>query len=254
MIANMKKIILFLIISCIHFLVQAQEDKVIFAYGGEMTEAFVRYTMELTQKKNPKICFLPTALGDSPYYINYWYDITADLEMRPRVLRTWTSSSSQKQSFEEILLDMDAIIIGGGNAVNMLSIWRGQGIDTALQKAYEKGIVLAGGSAGSLCWFNNGLTDSRPVELTLVEGLGLLDFSNNVHHGNGDGSREKLYQNMILSKTLNDGYAFGEKSGVVFVNGKAKLSVSSDKDSFSYYVYENNGVVMEDKLEPILIE
>jgi len=85
----------------------------------------------------------------------------------------WINSTTQKKSFEEILLSMGAIIVGGGNTLNMLAIWKAQEIDLALKKAYDKGIVIAGGSAGSLCWFNAGTTDSRPKELTIVKGPSL---------------------------------------------------------------------------------
>ncbi|WP_340064925.1 peptidase E [Ascidiimonas aurantiaca] len=249
----MKKLMSILILCSFSFSAYSQSDKMIFAFGGEVTEAFVKYTIKLTNKENPKICFLPTALADSPYYINYWYEITADLKMIPRVIRTWNVSNRQDKSFEELFLDMDAIIIGGGNVVNMLSIWKGQEIDKALRKAYDNGIVLAGGSAGSLCWFNRGITDSRPKELSIVEGLGFLDYSNNVHHDSGNGERKTLYHNYILSQKLNNGYASDERSGIVFKNGKAQASVSMNANSFSYHVYEKNGIIVEDKLDTEII-
>ncbi len=244
----MKKILLLFILYGLAYSSYSQTDKVIFAFGGEVTEAFVKHTIKLTNKENPKICFLPTALADSPYYINYWYEITSDLNMRPRVLRTLNISNRQKESFEEILLDMDAIIVGGGNSVNMLSIWKGHGIDKTLEKAYNKGIILAGGSAGSLCWFKSGITDSRPNKLSIVEGLGLLDGSVNVHHDSRNGERRELYHDYILSEKLKDGYACDERSGIVFINGEANSSFSMNSDSFSYRVYEKDGTIVEDKL------
>ena len=109
---------------------------------------FIKYTAELTKKERPKICFLPTAWADDVYYINYWYELCSDLEVVPKVLRVWITSPTQNESFEEILMDMDAIIVGGGNTLNMLAIWKAQEIDVALLKAYDNGTVMAGGSAG----------------------------------------------------------------------------------------------------------
>jgi len=157
------------------------------------------------------------------------------------------NSTTQEESFEEILLGMDAIIVGGGNTLNMLAIWKAQGIDLALKKAYENGIIIAGGSAGSLCWFNAGTTDSKPKELTIVNGLGFLDYSHCPHY-HSEETRKPLYHKNILEKKLSDGYACDDKSGILFLNGKLKKSVSLDSESFSYYVYEKDGVIMEEKI------
>ncbi|MBC9795536.1 peptidase E [Sinomicrobium weinanense] len=219
----------------------------IFAYGGQVNKEFIKYTAQLTGKKKPKICFLPTATGDNEWYINYWYELCHDLEVEPHVLKVWISSYTQKESFEEILTRMDAIIVGGGNTLNMLAIWKAQNIDRALEKAYEKGIILAGGSAGSLCWFNGGTTDSRPGKLSIVRGLGLLDYSHCPHYS-AEKSRRPLYHDNISSDELADGYACDDKSGILFVNGKAEKAVSLDKDNHSYYVYKKDGKVVEEKM------
>jgi len=138
----------------------------------------------------------------------------------PFVQKVWISSYNQKTSFEETLLTMDAIVVGGGNTLNMMSIWKAQGIDTVLEKALEKGIVLAGGSAGSLCWFENGTTDSRPKELTIVEGLGFLPYSHSPHYDSEE-YRRPLYHKNIENGIFKPGYAMDNKAGIIFKNGKA---------------------------------
>lgn len=230
-----------------------QSDQTLFVYGGQVTKEFIEYTAELTRKENPKICFLPTATADNATYINYWYKLCSDLKLEPKVMEVWINSTYQKESFEEILLGMDAIIVGGGNTLNMLAIWKAQGIDLALKKAYDKGIIIAGGSAGSLCWFNGGTTDSRPKELTIVKGLGFLNYSHCPHY-HSEESRKPLYHKNILEKKLSDGYACDDKSGILFINGKLSKSVSLDSESFSYYVYEKDGVIVEDKIAPEIID
>lgn len=248
----MKKIVLLLVfISCT--LVYGQNDKTLFIYGGVVTKEFIKYTVELTKKERPKICYLPTAMADNVYYINNWYELCSDLEVVPKVLRVWITSPTQKESFEEILMDMDAIIVGGGNTLNMLAIWKAHEIGVALLKAYDNGTVMAGGSAGSLCWFNAGTTDSRPKELSIVNGLGLIDYSHCPHYDSEE-SRKPLYHKNILEKKLSNGYACDDKSGIVFLNGQVSKSVSIDSASFSYYVYENNGEIVEEKLKSEIID
>lgn len=246
-----KSLIIITLLS--YFTMSSQMDKTLFVYGGQITKEFIRYTAQLTKKKNPKICFLPTAVGDSPYYITYWYELCSDLDLEPKVLAVWINSSSQEESFEEILMEMDAIIVGGGNTLNMLAIWKAQKIDLALKKAYDNGIIIAGGSAGSLCWFTAGTTDSRPKELTIVEGLGFLNYSHCPHY-HSEKSRKPLYNKNILEKKLTAGYACDDNSGILFLNGEINKSVSMDSDSFSYYVYEKDGEIVEDKLKAEIIE
>ncbi len=130
---------------------------------------------------------------------------------------------------------MDAIIVGGGNTLNMMAIWKAQGIDVALKKAYDNGIILAGGSAGSLCWFTAGSTDSRPKELTIVEGLNFLNFSHSPHYLK-ELSRRPLYHELILSGKLKAGYACDDLAGLLFVDGEVKKSVTQDADNKSYFV------------------
>lgn len=230
-----------------------QSQKTLFAYGGQVQKGFIEHVITLTGKENPKICFLPTATGDRATYINYWYELCRDLPMVPYVQRVWISSYAQDKTFEEVLTGMDAIVVGGGNTLNMLAIWEAQGIDKALVKAYENGTVLAGGSAGSLCWFKGGTTDSRPVELSIVQGLGILDYSHCPHYSYEE-SRRPLYHENILSGKLQAGYACDDKAGIVFLDGKFDSAVSLDAENHSYYVYKKNGKVVEERLESRILK
>ena len=237
----------------------AQNDKgsannqMIFITGGELNKTFINYVAGLTGKDKPKICFLPTASGDSPYSIIYWYELCHDLNVEPFVQRVWISSYSQKETFEESLLKMDAIISGGGNTLNMLAIWKAQGIDTVLLKALRKGIILGGGSAGSLCWFVDGTTDSRPNELSIIEGLGFLKYSHCPHYSS-EKYRRPLYLENIKKGILLPGYACDNKSGILFINGEASEVVSMDSLNNSYFVYKKGDEVIEEKLRPRIIK
>jgi dipeptidase E len=230
-----------------------QIEKIIFIYGGELNKVFIKYVSGLTNKPNPKICFIPTAAADNVSYITFWYNSCVGLPLRPYVLRTFINSSPEQKTFEEAILDYDAIIVGGGSTLNMLAIWKAQGIDTVLRKAYDKGIVLAGGSAGSLCWFTGGYTDSRPKELTLVEALGFLNYSHSAHY-HGEPTRRPLYQQAILNGKLKSGYACDDLAGLLFINGVVKKSVSQNSENNNYFVSIVDGKVKEELLPAEIIK
>lgn len=227
-------------------------EKIIFAYGGQLNKIFLKYIIKLTNKSNPKICFLPTASGDNPEYIAFWNKLCKQLLIKAQVLKTF-SASSNLHSFAEQLLQSDVIIVGAGNAINMLAIWKAQGIDTILKKAYEKGIVIAGGSAGSLCWFSNGYTGSRPLGMTKIEGLSFLNFSHCPHY-HSDPKRKPFYQQGILTGDILPGYACDDFSGVLFINGSFRKSVSQNRENNNYFVSIVDGKINEELLTSEIIK
>ena len=227
--------------------------KQVFAYGsGRIVPTFLNYARKLTGKSKPKMCFLPTATADNEEYIERWYQACQGLEIEPHVLHVWINSVEHQKSWEELLLPMDAIIVGGGNTLNMMAIWQAQGIDTVLKKAYENGTVMLGGSAGSLCWFNEGTTDSRPKELSIVKCLGFLNYSHCPHY-HSEASRIPLYHENIKTGKLGEGYACDDRSGVHFVNGKFEKAVSLDENNNSYFVGLKDGKVHEEQLKSELL-
>lgn len=228
-----------------------RQDEIIFIWGGDINTKFVQYVADLTKKEHPKICYLPTASGDNPDNIKYWENICNTLQLDSIILKVWVSSSEKNQSFEEILLNSDAIVVGGGNTLNMLGIWKAQGIDNILKKALKNGIILSGGSAGSICWFQNGISDSRPVNLSIVKGLGFLPYSNSPHYSQE--SRRNLYLQMIRDGKMNSGYTTDELAGILFKNGKAIKSISQSDIHNSYFVNHEKGEIKEIKLKPEIL-
>lgn len=224
----------------------------LFVYGGNFDRAFTKFVASLTGKENPKICFLPTATGDAAGYTMNWFETCAGLPIRPFVQRSFINSYHQKASFEAVFTSMDAILVGGGNTLNMLAIWKAQGIDVALRKAWERGVVLGGGSAGSLCWFDQGTTDSRPEALSTVEGLGLISGSHCPHY-DSEGDRKPLYWSKIKSGEYMPGYACDDKAGIYFENGEVKQAVAINDTSNSYHVDLVGGEIKETLLPKIIL-
>ena len=222
-------------------------EQTIFVFGGDINQKFIQYVVDLTKKQNPKVCYVPTASADNADNIKLWNFFCKQLSIEPNVLKVWGSSSDTPKTFKETLLNMDAIVVGGGNTLNMMGIWKAQGIDQILNEALRKGIILAGGSAGSICWFQNGISDSRPVNLSVVDGLAFLPYSHCPHFK--DNLRRNMYYHQIKNNEIKPGYACDELSGVLFKNGICVGAVSQNDINNSYYISQKNGVILSKKIE-----
>jgi dipeptidase E len=220
------------------------QQRTVFAYGGNFNRPFMEYIIKLTKKPNPRICYLATASGDNPVNILSWYKECEGLPMQPFTQKLFINSVNEIHSFEETLLSMDAIVVGGGNTLNMMAIWKAQGIDTVLKKAYDRGIILSGGSAGSVCWFLNGISDSRPKYLSIVQGLGFIPYSHCAHY-HSQANRRPLYQDNILSGKMQVGYALDDSAAVLFINEKFDHSVSVGINNNAYFISVTAGRINE---------
>jgi len=225
--------------------------KILIAGGGFGT-AFIRYMAELTGKPRPKLCYLPTAAGDSPSSIIGWFRACAPLDVEPSVQEVFIASPRQTRSWEEVFLSVDGIVASGGNTLNQQAIWKAQGIDVVLRQAWDRGIVLGGASAGSLCWFEEGTTDSRPKELSTVQCLGFLKGSHSPHYDREAG-RRPLYQKLIGSGQMKPGYACDNDAGIYFEDNEVRRVVSTRAGAKVYYVSVLNGRVVERVSEPEMI-
>jgi dipeptidase E len=227
---------------------RAATRKILIA-GGNYGEPFIRYMAQLTGKTRPKICYLPTASADSPNGILSFYRSCAALEVTPFVQESFIASTRQDKGWDEVFLSMDGIVCSGGNTLNQQAIWKAQGIDTVLREAWDRGIVLGGASAGSLCWFEEGTTDSRPKELSIVKCLGFLKGSHSPHY-DAEPGRRPLYQKLIGSGQMKPGYACDNNAGIYFEDNVVKRVVSTRAESKCYYVSVVDGKVVERALEP----
>jgi peptidase E len=217
--------------------------------GGGYGEAFIRYMAQLTGKKRPKLLYLPTASADSATGIISWFRSCAPVDCEPHVQESFIASTRQDKGWDEVLLSMDGIVASGGNTLNQQAIWKAQGIDTVLKEAWDRGIVLGGASAGSLCWFEEGTTDSRPKELSKVTCLGFIKGSHSPHYDREPG-RRPLYQKLIGSGEMKPGYACDNDAGIYFEDNEVKRIVSTRPEAKVYFVSVVGGKVVEKVMEP----
>ena len=235
-----------------NMLTTAKVTKKILLTGGAYGPVWMNYLIRLTGKEKPKVCFLPTATGDNQAYINYWLESAKKFSIDPYVQRVFIESSTQKVSFEESLLGMDAILVPGGNTLDMMALWKAHGIDKVLKNAWEKGIVLTGSSAGAICWFHEGLSDSRPIALSAVEGLGFLKGSISPHYHSSK-TRAAIYQDLVLKGQIKPGYGLDENAGLYFENEAIAKVLAGDAKSKVYKVTIESGAIVEQVMEPEII-
>ena len=159
------------------------------------------------------------------------------------------ASTSQALGWDEVLLSMDGLVASGGNTLNQQPIWKAQGIDVLLRQAWDRGIVLGGASAGSLCWFDEGTTDSRPKVLSTVQCLGFIPGSHSPPY-DAEPGRRPLYQKLIGSGEMKPGYACDNDAGIYFEETVVKRVVHTRPAAKCYYVSRVDGKVVERTLEP----
>ena len=205
------------------------------------------YILQQSEKQDPKICFLGTASGDSKDYINRFYDSFSKKNCHPCHLSLFQGETDK---IEELILQQNILYVGGGNTRNMLVLWKEWGLDKMIKKAYAKGTILSGLSAGAICWFEQGLTDSVPNQLNKLDGLGLLKGSN-CPHFDGESERQNIYKDKIRKGEMKGGIACDDGVGLHYVNENLKAIISSRKTGSAYKFKLENNLFSEEILEPL---
>jgi dipeptidase E len=224
----------------------------IFACGGGMFSAtdedrlLIRYVLSLTSAVEPIVCCLPTAGGDDPETIVDWYETMSQFRCRPRDLRLF-GPTSRLENFEQQLLAADVIMVPGGNTLNMLAVWRDQRIDAILRKAWERGIVLAGESAGMICWFGEGITDSRPDRLTSMNCLGWLPGSACPHY-HSNPQRRSTFHRLLAEGEIENGVACDDGVGLLYEGTRLSGVVSVSSKAKAYRLRRDGRHVVEEPL------
>jgi peptidase E len=194
----------------------------------------IDYALGLTGKREPRICVLNTAAGDDPRWAMLMYDRLAGHPARLSHLALFPMPNVADPA--DLLLSQDVIFVGGGSVANMLAVWRVHELDRIMRKAWDAGIVLAGSSAGGICWFEGGTTDSFGRELRpFTDGLGLLSGSFCPHY-NSEPGRRPLYHRLISEGTLPGGIACDDGVGVHFVDETLTEVLADRPGSCAYRV------------------
>lgn len=191
----------------------------------------IDYFLKLTRKKKkPRVCFIGAAHGDADTGRLRFYAGFSRFDCKPNHLPLFARTPRELESF---VMEHDAIYVGGGNTRSMLAVWREWSLDVYLRKAYERGIVLGGASAGSICWFEQGVTDSVAGPLTAMDCLGFLPGSNCPHY-DSEPLRRPTYRKMVGGGKILEGVAADDGAALHYVNGKLAGAVSSRPKAHAY--------------------
>jgi dipeptidase E len=195
--------------------------------------------------RKPRVCFVPTASGDSDGYSARFLEAFGEERAEASVLSLFDRTVVDLEGF---LLEQDIVYVGGGNTANLLAVWRLHGLDVALEKAYRAGVVLAGISAGMNCWFEASVTDSFNSNGLdpLPDGLGLIAGSACPHY-DGEALRRGTYC-ALVQDGFPAGYAAEDGVGLHFVNGQLAHVVSSRPDTSAYWVTRGETEASEQRL------
>jgi peptidase E len=229
---------------------------IVFAMGGggftmePDNPALDDFVLSLAAKREPRILFLPTASGDPAAQIAAFQARFGDRACQARYLSLFRLQGKTR-SLADIVLEQDIVYVGGGSMRNLLAIWRAHGLDRILMGAWRRGVVLAGLSAGAMCWFQGGVTRSsgppRPIS-----GLGLLSGSLTVH-GDGEPERLPVWLDAVRSGRLPGGWAVDDGVGLLFRGHELDRVVSSRPGAAALRVDAVGGELVRSRIEPELL-
>ena len=205
-----------------------------------------KYILNLVEKKSPNILFIPTASADDKSYIVNFYQCFSQLNCHPNHIKLF----ERTPKLDGIINKADVIYVGGGNTKSMLGVWKEWKLDKLLIKAYNKGKILCGVSAGAICWFEQGITDSWVSNLNMMECLGLLSGMCCPHYQEEAQRRPSVHEFLKKGKSMS-GYAIDGGAAVHFVEGNYFQSLQFYPNSFAYYVSCENEYVIEQKKDII---
>lgn len=210
-----------------------------------------QYIVRLTAKARPRICFLATASGDLPENIDKFYDAYGSLDCEPCHLAFFRKpgfGAVALSDIEETLLGMDAIFVGGGNTRSALGVWQEWGLRSILQRALAAGVLLSGVSAGAICWFEGGVTDSIwGAGLQSIRALGFLSGACSVHYHSEALRRERLHE-QVEARVFAEAVGIDDYAGVLYEDGRIAKVVNWRRGATAYRVGHRDGRVVEEML------
>jgi dipeptidase E len=209
------------------------------------------YVLSLVDAARPRVCFLPTASGDADHYVVRFYRrFSPGCEAsHVSLFRRDQGTGGVEDDLATHLLSQDLIYVGGGNVLSMLGAWRAHGLDAILRRAWRRGIVMCGPSAGSLCWFEHALSAFHGAPRA-VRGLGLLPYSNCVHYDAEPARRAEYHR--AVADGMRDGFAADDGVALHFRGAELVRAVSSRPHASAYAVARGaRGQVSERRLDVV---
>ena len=203
----------------------------------------VQFVLGRTGKKRPRICLVPTASAERPeLVVRFYEEVSRHADCTHLSFFPWPP-----EGLRELVLSQDALFVSGGNTANMLAIWRAHGFERIVREAWEAGIVLAGSSAGMICWFEAGVTDSYGPQLGgMRDGLGFLPGSACPHY-DGEERRRPVYQELVAGG-FPPGIAADDAVALHYVGTELHEVVAASADAHAYRVEPGNEIALEPRV------
>ncbi|MEV6508001.1 peptidase E [Streptomyces sp. NPDC051642] len=216
-------------------------------------DALVHHAVELSgaHGRRPRVMYVGTAIGDAEHFAFRMTEAArvAGFDLTPLQLFPMPNLDD----IEGAVLDQDVVWVMGGSVANLLAVWRVHGLDRIMRRAWESGVVLSGVSAGSLCWFQGGPTDSFGPELRpLTDALGFLPYGNGVHYDSDPGRRPMVHR-MVADGTLPVTHCTDDGVGLVYRGTQLAEVVSELPGKGAYIVTREGDSVVEERVEPRLL-
>jgi peptidase E len=209
----------------------------------------IDYFLKQTRRRRPRVCYIGAASGDAEAGCLRFYAGFSRFLCRPTHLPLFARTP---HNLESLVMSQDAIFVGGGNTRSMLAVWRDWGLDAHLRAAWESGIVLGGSSAGSICWFEHGLTDSLAGPLTSLDCLGLLAGSNCPHY-DGEPLRRPTFRKLVAAGRMMDGVAADDGAALHYVDGRLLRAVASRPRARAWRVRRSGRRAIETRIPTLYL-
>jgi peptidase E len=211
----------------------------------------LRLALDLSGAARPSLCYVGTAVGDDPCREAEMLEAARQAGVACHPLRLFPMPNVA--DIAAYLQEHSVVWVGGGSVANLLALWRLHGVDDAMRQAWEAGVVLAGVSAGSICWHVGGTTDSFGPDLApIATGLGLVPYANGVHYDTEPG-RRPLLQRLVREGALPKAYATEDGVGLLYEGTSLVEAVTEAPGKVAYHLWREHGKVVEVALETRLL-
>jgi peptidase E len=211
--------------------------------GDGEAGVLIQFVLGLTGKERARVCLIPTASAENPeLMVRFYEELSGFADCSHVSFFPWPLDR-----LREHVLSQDALFVSGGNTANMLAIWRAHGFEQIVRESWEQGIVLAGSSAGMICWFEAGVTDSFGPQLAgLQDGLGFLPGSACPHY-DGEDRRRPMYQELVAGG-FPSGIAADDAVGLHYMGTELKEAVAAREGSRAYRVEPGSETPIDPRL------